>query len=234
MNIKTNSTLFHALFSLLIIFLFLPQSTLGAENTGNCHCFRNRTFNPADKFIADDYILATTFNSLLASEFDISKREIIMMKMRDGIANSELMTAFYIAKETESDTKQLIKMRKKLSWQEIVRPILENSPQPKVKENLSFIQTSTSDEQIAEHITQVLITSRFSPSQDELKNLQEHNLSAKQIVLAFTLGNHAGISVDKIIDQYLNQGRSWSEIAYNLGLQPADAGKLLENVSSSQ
>lgn len=224
----------YALSALLIVLFHIPLNVFAMETTANCHCFRNRTFNPADKFIADDYILATTFNSLLASEFGLSKRDIIMMKMRDGVANTDLMTALYIAKETGSEAKQLLQMRKKLSWQEIVRPILVNSPQPSVTQALSFIENTTSDDEIAQHINRVMIYARFSASPAALEELQKHNLSAKQIVLAFTLGSHAGIPVDKIVDQYRNQGRSWSEIAHNLGLEPADTGKLLEKGSSAK
>ena len=218
----------------LIVLLNIPLTAISAETTANCHCFRNRTFNPADKFIADDYILSTTFNSLLASEFNVSKRDIIMMKMRDGVGNTDLMAAFYISQQTGSDVKQLLQMRKKLSWQEIVRPLLEGSQPSKMKDSLSFIQSSKSDAQIVEHITQLLIISRFSSSPAVLKELKKQNLTEKQIVLAHTLGNHAGIPVEKIVDQYLNQGQSWSEIAHNLGLQPTDTGKLLENESPAK
>ena len=69
-----------------------------------------------------------------------------MMKMKDGVANTDLITALYIAKETDSEVKQLLQMRKTISWQEIVRPLLENPTLPKTKDTLSFIQKSNSDD----------------------------------------------------------------------------------------
>lgn len=227
-----------ALFYLLTILIFLSSlstAAIGTEpnQTNNCHCFRDRTFNPGNKFISDDYILTTTFNSLLASEFNISKRQIIMMKMRDGVANADLMTALFIAKESGIETTQLLQMKKTQSWQKIVKSLQEGEAS-QGKNAFSFIQTNKSDESIAEDISFRLITKRFSPSPDDLDTLRKNKLTARQIVLSFTLANHASIPVLKLADQFLTKGYSWSEIAHNLGLQPADTGKLLENTSQKK
>ena len=56
-----------------LIFVCLGTTGLPvfAQSTINCHCFLDRSYDPADKFAADEYILATSFNSLLAKSFDI-------------------------------------------------------------------------------------------------------------------------------------------------------------------
>ena len=62
------------LFCMIVMLLFWgPVQNSFAESTINCHCFQDRSFDPGDKFAADDYILATSFNSLLAKSFDITK-----------------------------------------------------------------------------------------------------------------------------------------------------------------
>lgn len=199
-----------------------------AADTTNCHCFKDRTFNPADRFASDDYLLATTFNSLLASEFDISKGKIIMMKMREGVAGNDLVTALYLSKESGIDVPQLLKSKKTHSWKEIVDTMGTNADASKRNNRFHFITSGSSDEQIAEYISDSIIAKRFSPPPDSLNNLRKMNLKPREIILAYTLGVIAGIPSEAIADQRLKNGLSWSEIAHNLGLQPEEVGTFLE------
>ncbi|HER63283.1 MAG TPA: hypothetical protein ENO11_04835 [Desulfobacteraceae bacterium] len=212
-----------------LVFTALPQTAFSAGETNNCHCFRNRTFNPADKFVSDEYLLTTTFNSLLASEFNISKRQIIMMKMGEGVANNDLVTALYLSRSTGLEVAQLLAMKKKQSWQEIITPLQDKTEAPETKKLFDFILSGSSDQQIAEQIITGIIAARFSPSPESLQFFSQHDMNAREIILAGALANHTGATVPAIVDQYRQKGLSWSEIAHNFGLEPSEVGKLLEN-----
>jgi hypothetical protein len=90
-----------ALFLLaLLLFVLAPAHTSFAASTVNCHCFQDRSYDPGDKFAADDYILATSFNSLLAKSFDISKKQVVMLKMNEGVNQDDLLVGLKLTKLT--------------------------------------------------------------------------------------------------------------------------------------
>jgi hypothetical protein len=211
----------------------MPQVAHSSSETKGCHCFRNRTFNTEDRFASDDYLLTTTFNSMLASEFNISKRQIIMMKMREGVANDVLVTALYLSREIGLEISQLLKMRKKQSWQQIINQLKTGKTSPDTEELFLFITTGASDDQIAEYIINLMIISRFSLPQESLALLKNNDLNSREIILANTLAGHSGTSVLAIANQYRKNRLSWSEIAHNFGMEPADVGKLLEPAATA-
>ncbi len=63
----------------------------------NCHCFQDRTYNPDKKYSTDEYLLATTFNSFLSSNFNVPKRDIVMLKMKGGAGAEDVIIALYVS-----------------------------------------------------------------------------------------------------------------------------------------
>ena len=95
---------------LLFSFLFLlPFVSWGQpmQMAAGCHCFKDRSYDPAQKFAADEYILATSFNSMLATSFNISKSQIIMLRMRMGVGGEDLITSLYLGQLLEIYFQQL-------------------------------------------------------------------------------------------------------------------------------
>ena len=108
--------------ALLMLLSMLPAPRHGyAGTTTACHCFRQRDYNPKAKFAADDYLLATCFNSLTARYFNISKRQIIMLKMKGGIHQDDLLTALQLHRNFSLDLQQLVSLRQQgYPWKDIV------------------------------------------------------------------------------------------------------------------
>ena len=75
----------------LLLFSLMPANKSIDESVFKFHCFTKRVYNPAERFAADDYILATSFNSLLARLAALPKRQIVMIKMNDGVAQDDLL-----------------------------------------------------------------------------------------------------------------------------------------------
>ena len=57
----------------LMISLMLPLPALAIPAI-TCHCFTDRSFNPAKPALADPYFLATTQNSFFAAIFNVDKK----------------------------------------------------------------------------------------------------------------------------------------------------------------
>ena len=71
-----------------------------------------------------------------------------------------------------------------------------------------------------------MILARFGVEEKAVASLTTQKFSLREIALILTLAEHSGINTDQLSIMHRDKGLSWSEIAYNLGLQPADAGKI--------
>jgi hypothetical protein len=94
-----------------VLAIMVPASFAFAESTINCHCFQDRSYDPGDKFAADDYLLATSFNSLLARSFDISKEQVVILKMEEKVSQDDLLVGLKITRLTGGYLEQLLGLR---------------------------------------------------------------------------------------------------------------------------
>lgn len=214
---------------ILILFLILTAIPLqsSAESVKGCHCFNNRAFNPAEKFAADDYILATTFNSLLARSFNISKREIVMLKMQGGIQQNDLLIGLHTAKLTGLDMKDVLDLRRQSqSWEDtLLNPQMNEII--KTDKHLQSIQSGKSLIEISSKIANDIIADFYREQVQTIEQLKGKEFNEKEINLIFILGRSSGKKPQDLAEQYTKGEKSWSEIADNLGFEPAQAGKLV-------
>jgi len=213
--------------------LFLLATTVQyawSEPVVNCHCFRNRTFNPDDRFAADDYLLTTVFNSLTAGYFGVEKRRIVMLKMKGGAQNDELLIALYIERHTQTDVEELMDMKKNKTWQQVLEeiPIDESFGKDKV---YKLLIEGASETQAAGQITATMLSGMFGIPAENLDEMIEQKFSWRQLSLALILADYTGTDMQSIIALQRKQQLSWSEIAHNFGLEPEQAGKIAENPS---
>ncbi len=219
-------------FFLLGLALLFPGPAASANMTAACHCFRDRAYNPADPFSSDAYLLTTVFNSLLAAHFDIAKRQIVLMKMQGGTSNSDLLIALHIAVQTGSDVDRLLTLKQSRTWQEAVGEL--PVPPGGADDLLGQIRSGMPDEQAAGRVMEKMIRERFARQPREIETLQQDGLELREIVLLLTLADHSGTEPAAILALHRQEGLSWSAIAHNFGLEPADAGKLLAPSSPDQ
>ncbi len=215
----------HTTFFLLLALLCIPVPALSATSTSGCHCFRNRTFNPADRYSADDYLLTTTYNALIAASFDISKRQIVMKKMKGGVNGDDLLIGLYVSARTSTPMDILLSIRDNGgSWQDILQA-------PNLKEKgtadavLSRIRKGAKTGEITRMITDNMLCSKYNCSRQDLDDLQKDTLSDKETGLVFALKKQTGASLEKLVAMYQQQKMSWSEIAHHFKLTPAEVGK---------
>ena len=210
----------------LILFCVFLQGTALAATSG-CHCFNERAFNPADKFAADDYILATTFNSLLSRTFDLPKRDIVMLKMQSGVEQNDLLIALKAAKVSGTELKHLLGFReKKFSWQKILSELL---PSENFKNDpaLQGIQSGLSDAEAAQRIADHLLVEFFRVPEKVVMSLRASGLNEKEMALLLIMDKAGKLPPLDGARQHAKEGKSWSEIAHQIGIEPAEAGKLI-------
>lgn len=216
-------------FFLIILILFSLGSAVqvSAESAIQCHCFTDRSYNPAYRFASDEYILATSFNSLLAKAFAIPKRQIVMIKMNEGVAQDDLLIGLKIAKITGIDIRKFLRLHKKNNtWAEIVSGL---SQEVKIKNDplLEAIKSGMPVEEAGIRIADEIIGDFYQIKPDAISKLRMSGLNEKEINLIFILAHAREQQPEVLVEQYKNQGRSWSEIAHNLGVEPDVVGKLI-------
>ena len=212
---------------ILILFSFGSAVQVSAESAIQCHCFTDRTYNPADRFASDEYVLATSFNSLLAKVFAIPKRQIVMIKMNESVAQDDLLIGLKIAKITGVDIRKFLKLHKKNNtWAEIISGL---SQVEKIKNDplLEAIKSGMPAEKAGVRIADEIIGEFYQIKPDAISKLRMSGMNEKEINLISILAHAREQQPEVLVEQYKNQGRSWSEIAHNLGVEPDTTGKLI-------
>ena len=211
---------------LLITFMVLPAA---AEMTAGCHCFKHRTYDPEARFAADDYILATSFNSLTANYFSISKKEIVMLKMKSGVQQNDLLIALKLNHDFGADYQPLLKRCKQGgAWQQIISDA-KIFPEDSKNELLLMIRAGAPVNDLEREVTNVMIADFYSVPENEVERIRSLGLNEKELALLFLLVRKTPVKAKDLLVKIKDEGRSWSEVAHYLNISPAMAGKLIAN-----
>ena len=219
---------------LLAFFLVVPGRAISAEITINCHCFQDRTFNPADPRAADDYILATSFNSFLARSFGVPKREIVMLKMKEGVGQDDLLVGLQIARTTGTGLKQLLDPRRQgLAWSAIIDDLV---PDDALKKDhiLEAIEGGIPVKEAGSRIADQRLGEFFGVQKATQQQFKENGLNQKEMTLVLILAHVGNRKPVVLVEQHDKENRSWSAIAAGLGIEPAVAGKLILQYPAKQ
>lgn len=215
---------------LCILFCGVTASVAeGQESVVSCHCFQERTFDPQKKFAADNYLLTTNFNSFLAASFHISKSQIVMMKMKEGVGSSDLLIALYVARACQV---QLVPLFAILdnggSWRNILQS--ETILRQECRDDLlvALVDADEQKELVGICIVDQLLKEYFGVSERDIIALRKKGASAKEITLLFNLERYVEgeIEAAELLSMYEQREMSWGEIAWLFGLSPKGAGKL--------
>lgn len=217
---------------LLFLLFFAPVSwAMNPESTSTCHCFKDRAFDPARKFAADKYLLTTSFNSFIAVNFDISKSQIVMMKMKGGIDPDTLLIALYVAREGAVELDNVLAILENGGrWEQVFS---STSLKGSVEAKEIFAQitaTRGDDEEAAEIVTDQLLQSYFDMEEEDILSLHREGGTGRESVLVNILAQHSSRDSKpaEILIMYKRQQKSWSEIANYYGFTPKETGNLLK------
>jgi hypothetical protein len=216
----------HPLLFLLICIFLMPGVSL-ADSTGGCHCFRDRSYDPANKFSADDYLLTTTYNSLIANVFDISKGQIIIKKMKGGVNGNDLLVGLYISALANKPLNLLLSIRDNGgTWKKILKAtgIQTTATSDPV---LAALAAGNNTDTLAGMITNYMLNIRYSCPHATIQQGRANALGNKELSLLFALQEQTGTPTKQLVEMYKRQKMSWSEIANHFRLTPGQVGKNL-------
>ncbi len=220
-----NTSKFFVVLLPLLLLTSMTTRPVAAGMTAGCHCFKQMSYDPQARFVADDYILATSFNSLTANLFDISKKQIIMLKMRGGVHQNDLLIALKLDHDFNIDHQQSLNLRQKdYSWQQIIS-------HSKIEDNtlLTMIKSGSSINDLGQTVADSMIADFYDVPEKEIKKLKIIGFNEKEMALFFLLVRYKRAKPEVLIKQVKDEGQSWSEVAHKLEITPAMAGQLITN-----
>jgi hypothetical protein len=198
----------------------LPMAALAAPAI-TCHCFTDRSYDPAHPTVADPYFLATTQNSFFAAAFGIEKKTIVVKKQQ-GISATDLWVAFWLSARVGANPESLLQERKtKGSWNQVATPLAipQKSMGGRVVEAL---KSNAADDRLAEAVVdELLLRFRFH-SEPELAALRKAGAGNQELVMTGLIAAKTRQPATKLYQEVKGGRSSWGALLQRAKVKPED------------
>jgi hypothetical protein len=202
---------------LLLVSVLLP-SPAGAVT---CHCFKDRTFDPARPEKSEPYVLATTQNSFFAASFGIPRKAVVEAKM-SGAGSPDLWVAYYSAPPLRRRAGELMAERRgSTSWAETLKGKgqVPGGFSPRFRE---AIDSGSSDGALASLAAAETLVLHLGTEWRELEALIAGGASTAEMVAASLLSRWTGRSPTALWEDVRKKGTTWGGLLHRLDLPPSE------------
>lgn len=154
-----------------------------AASAVTCHCFTDRSYDPARPTLADPYFLAATQNSFFAAVFRVDKKSIVLKKQQ-GRSSQELWAAYWLGTRSATDPEALMRERKtKGGWRQVtaVQGLTAKNQGGKIA--AAFVADASDDALADAIVDDLLIRYRFH-AENELAALRKAGAGNQELILA--------------------------------------------------
>lgn len=207
---------------LYAIVLFLIPAVAQAIPAITCHCFTDRSFDPARPALADPYFLASTQNSFMALVFSVEKKEIVIKKQK-GTASDDLWLAYWLAGKGSAATPDAVLQAKqgKESWQDVVASmgIPARSLGPRFS---AALKGKLPTSRLAESIVDDLLIKYKMLSEAELNALHKAKGSNQEIILASVIATKSRQPALQVYQEVKRGTKSWGSLLDKLNVGPSE------------
>ncbi|HEY5996076.1 MAG TPA: hypothetical protein VIU29_03605 [Candidatus Deferrimicrobiaceae bacterium] len=203
----------------LLVFIGCP-AVASAIPAISCHCFQDRSYDPAQPAAADPYLLASAQNSLFAAVFAIDKKTIVMKKQK-GASGDDLWVAYWLAARSGGDPESLLDERKgKGSWHKVAAPkaIPESALGARVA---AALKGDASDERLGQAVVdEVMLRFRFH-GEPELAALRKAGAGNQEAILAGLLASRVHQPASQLYRDVKSGQSSWGGLLRQAGVEPS-------------
>lgn len=205
---------------LLAIALVLPlHGTAVANPTISCHCFQERSYDPARPQVADPYLLATVQNTFMAVIFTVPKKDLVQAKM-SGAAGDSLWVAHYLAAEHPVAAGQLLVARQRsTSWRGALQA-LDFGTLRAGERFAALLHNEATDQALAAAAADEMLLEHFACTANDLERLRFRGANTAEVIFSALLARKSGHSPLDFYENFSNGRSSWGQMFDALGLLP--------------
>jgi hypothetical protein len=186
-----------------------------------CHCFTDRTFDPARPAVADPYFLATTQNSFFSAVFSIDKKSIVMKK-QTGTPADDLWIAHGIAARTGKAAENLLGARqRKAGWKETIASF-HIAPKTLGARFQRELQAGAPDSRLADAVLDDLFTDYRLLDDTELTALRKRGATNQELIIATVIGAKLRRPAGDVFQEVKRGTKSWGALLREANMDPAD------------
>jgi hypothetical protein len=198
-----------------VLSLALFPSAPRAAPTATCHCFQNRTFDPAEPASADPYILANARSSLLSVAFGVPKATLVRASM-GGTTPEDLWIAHWAAPRIGKEASWLLgAVAETGSWK---ATLAGSRGLPPAFE--AALARGAPPSELAALAVDDVAAARLGAAPAVLRDLREHGATSEQLVLSLLLAPRLKSAPAEVLARYSGGRGTWGSLLGEAGLEP--------------
>jgi hypothetical protein len=219
---------FNTFVLILVIALMIPMPVLAAPAI-TCHCFTDRSFEPARPAVADPYFLAATQNSFFAVVFNIDKKNIVMKKQQ-GASSDDMWVAYWAASRSGASPDTLLQAKQKNgAWKDVLSPL-----RIPVKALGTRFSNALNAKQSAGHLSKTVVDEIISHNQllseGELAAMRQAGASNQELILAAVIGSKTGRPARQMYLEVKNGAKTWGQLLQLSKINTADMQREISGI----
>ncbi|MDD2540213.1 MAG: hypothetical protein PHH28_04120 [Desulfuromonadaceae bacterium] len=192
--------------------MFIFPISAHAIPTITCHCFTDRSYDPAQPSMADPYFLASAQNSFFAIVFNTDKRTIVLKKQQ-GISPDDLWVAYWIASKKSGTTPDSLLQAKRESktWKHVIVP-LGLSPKTLGTRFLNALNANELDIRLSDAVVDDLFLKARLLGEGDLAALRKEGATNQELILATTIATKTRQAVKQVYLEVKSGAKTWGSL----------------------
>lgn len=207
----------HGLLLTMSILLFpLPVLAIPAIN---CHCFTDRSYDPAHPAVADPYFLATTQNSFFAAIFNVDKKTVVMKKQK-GTSSDDLWIAYALSAKSGVPPDGILEAREsKGSWKAAIAAA-GIKRESFGKALAAALQAGDAAPRLAEVVVNEVILRYRLLGEDELAALRKAGATNQEVFISTLVAIKSKQQARQVHASVKSGAKSWGMVLTEAGIDP--------------
>jgi hypothetical protein len=194
----------------LVTLFMLPMPALAIPAI-TCHCFTDRSFEPARPAAADPYFLATTQNSFFPLVFTVDKKTIVMKKQQ-GASSDDLWIAYLAASKSGASPEALLQAaQKNISWSDILMPLRLPSKTLGTRFS-SALKARAATLHLAEAVVDDLFIHKQLLKEGDLTAMRQSGASNQELIIATVVAAKTGRPAMQMYLEVKNGSKTWGQL----------------------
>jgi hypothetical protein len=182
-----------------------------------CHCFKDRSFDPAAPAAADPYVLATTRSSLLSAAFGVGKASLVRAVM-GGTAPDDLWIAHWVAARSGREAGELLAARARTgSWRAALAGA-RGAGEPFE----GALASGATDAALSAIAIDDVLRGRLRADAEDVAILRAAGARSEEVVLAAVLSVRLRTPAMPILARVRTGKATWGSVLRDAGLAPED------------